>query len=82
LVCIEHHQLLLKGIAKQCVAMLPQEHQQLGTADALHDGVFGRRQLDGRMPEGWMHGKPSCWNGKKMVVSHAITSWKNTRPMF
>jgi hypothetical protein len=50
LVFIEHHQLLLQGIGKQFVAMLPQQHKQPGTADALHDGVLCRRQLDGRMP--------------------------------
>jgi hypothetical protein len=49
-VFIEHHHLLLKGISKQFVAMLPQEHKQRGTVDALNDGVFCRRQLNGRMP--------------------------------
>jgi hypothetical protein len=46
----EHHHLLLKGLGKQFVAMLPQEHKLRGTADALYDGVFCRRQLNGRMP--------------------------------
>jgi hypothetical protein len=49
-VFIEQPHLLLKGIGKPFVAMLPQEHKQLGTVDALNDGVFCRRQLDGRMP--------------------------------
>jgi hypothetical protein len=50
LVFIERHQLLLKGIGKQLVAVLPQEHKKLGTADTFDDGVFGRRQYDGWMP--------------------------------
>jgi hypothetical protein len=64
------------------MAVLPQEDEQLGSADALDNGVFRWRQGDGGMPQRWTHEKPSFWNGKKMVVSHAITSWKNTRPMF
>jgi hypothetical protein len=81
-VFIKCHQLLLKGLGKQHVTVLPQEHKQLGTADPFDDGVFCRRQLDWGMPQRWTHGKPSFENGKTMVVSHAITSWKNTRPVF
>jgi hypothetical protein len=32
-------QFLLKGIAKQLVAVLAQEDKQLGTADARHGGL-------------------------------------------
>jgi hypothetical protein len=64
------------------VAVLLQEHKQLGPADPFDDGLFYFRQLDGWMSQGWTHGKPSFGNGKKTMGSHATTSWKNTRPMF
>src|SRR5262249_30650731 len=70
---IERHQFLLKGIGKQLVAVLPQEHKQLGTAHPFDNGVFCRRQGDGWMPEGWTHVRLSLWSGKKTMVSHAIT---------
>jgi hypothetical protein len=60
LVFIKCHQLLLKGLGKQLVTVLPQEHKQLGTADPFDDGVFCRRQLDWGMPQRWTHEKPSC----------------------
>jgi hypothetical protein len=82
LVFIERHPFLLKGIGKQLVAVLPQEYTQLGTTDPFDDSVFCRRQLDEGMPQGWTHGKPSFWTGKKTMVCHATTSGKNTRPMF
>jgi hypothetical protein len=82
LILIECCQLLLKGLGKQRMAVVPQEHKQLGPTDAFDDGVFRRGQFDWGMPQRWTHGKPSLGNGKKMMVSHAITSWKNTRPMF
>jgi hypothetical protein len=78
----ERRQFLLKRVTKQSVVVLPQENKQLGPTDALDDSVFRRRQFDWGMPQRWMHGKPSCWNGKKMAVSHVITLWKNTRPVF
>jgi len=81
-VLIERQQCLLKGIGKERRAVLPQEDKQLGPTDALDDGVFRRRQFDWGMPQRWTPGKPSCWNRKQMVVSHAITLWKNTRPVF
>jgi hypothetical protein len=62
--------------------VLPREDEQLGPTDALADGVFHWREFDWGMPQRWTHGKLSFANGKKMVISHAITSWKNTRPMF
>jgi hypothetical protein len=65
LVFIERQQLLLKGLGKQLVAVLPQEHQELGPADACDDGLFSRRRLDGWMPQGWTHGKPSLWHSKE-----------------
>src|SRR5262245_875609 len=34
------------------------------------------------MRQGWTHGKLSFWNGKQIMISHATTSWNNTRPMF
>jgi hypothetical protein len=82
LVLIECPQFLLKGSSKQWRAVLPQEHKQLGSADALDDGVFRHRQLDWGMPQGWTPGKPSFGNRKKMCVYHATTLWNNTRPMF
>jgi hypothetical protein len=82
LVLIERRQFLLKGIGKPRMAVLPQEDKQLGPTDALEDSVFRRRQFDWGMPQRWTHGKPSFGNGKQMVVSHAITSGKNTRPVF
>jgi len=82
LIFIERQQLLLQGIGKQRVTVLPQEHKYLGTADTCDNGVFCRRQLDWWMSQGWTHGKLSSWNGQKTVSSHAITSRQNTRSMF
>jgi hypothetical protein len=83
LVLIELEQFLLPGISKQRMTVLAQEDEQLGAADALENGVCCRRQLDWGMPQRWTHGKPSLGNGKKKTIGfHAITSWKNTRPMF
>jgi hypothetical protein len=82
LVLRECQQFLLKGSSEQRMAVLPQKDKQLGPTDALDDGVFRRRPFDWGMPQRWTHGKPSFENGKKMMVSHAITSRKNTRPMF
>src|SRR5262249_32962320 len=82
LVLIESQQFLLEDIGQQLMAMLPQEHKQLRAANTFDNSVFGQRQLKGWMPQGWTHGKPSFWNGKKTMVSHANTSRKNTRPMF
>jgi hypothetical protein len=70
---IQGCQFLLKGVRKQLVAMLPQEHKQLGPADALDDGVFCRRQLDWWMPHGWAHGMLSSLSVKKTMLHHATT---------
>jgi hypothetical protein len=50
LVLIERRQFLLKGIGKQCMAVLPQEDKQLGPTDALDDGVFRGREVNWWMP--------------------------------
>jgi hypothetical protein len=73
---------VLKGVAKQFVAMVPQEYKQLGPTDALADGVFRWRQRDRGMPQGWTPGRPSLLSSKKTMVHHAITPQGNTRPMF
>ena len=65
---------MLKGVGKQCVAMVPQEHKQLGTTNAFDDGAFSHRQLDWWMPQGWTHGRPSLLSRKKTMLDHAITS--------
>jgi len=82
LVLIECQQFLLQGLSKQHMAVLSQGNKQLGSADVLDNGVFRRGQVDWGRPQRWTHEEPSFWNRKKLVVSQAITSWKNTRPMF
>ena len=82
LLLIEGGEFVLKGVGKQLMAILPQEHKQLGTADTLDERLFRWRQLNWWMPQGWTHGKPSLLNGKKMMVCHATTPRKNTRPVF
>jgi hypothetical protein len=79
----ERSQFLLQGISKPRMAVLAQKDNQLGPTNALDESVFRRREVDWGMPQRWTQGKPSVEHGKKIrLVSHAITSWKNTRPVF
>jgi hypothetical protein len=55
LVFIERRQFLLKRVAKQGVAVLPQKHKQLGPTNASDDGLFSCREFDWWMPQGWAH---------------------------
>jgi hypothetical protein len=52
---VGHGQLGLEVVVEQLVAVLPQPHKQLGPPDQPHDGLLGRRRLNGWTPHGWTH---------------------------
>jgi hypothetical protein len=66
-VFIERQQFLLRGLGKQRMAVLPQEHKQLGPTDALDDGVCRRRQFDWGMPRGGRMGSPPLETEKRCM---------------